>query len=86
MAFETRPVNSGTSVNSFDLQGDFGSYTKQQNPGNFTKIIEERLRARAGNPSINPLDESSKPKSTITNFGSGITENEIQKIIKEFNR
>jgi acetaldehyde dehydrogenase (acetylating) len=86
LAFETRPVNPGNCVTSFDLQGSNlkNSYTE----GNFTKQIEERLRARAGNPTFKPTGkvggDTTKVKSE-TVYGSGITEEEIKKIIKEFN-
>lgn len=88
LAFETRPVNQGNCVNSFDLPQNY--YTKNQQPeGGFTKMIEERLRARAGNPVSNPLGslkENLTGKSAEKVFGSGIKEEEIQKIIKEFNK
>ena len=86
LAFEIRPVNPGNCVTSFDLQGSNlkNSYTE----GNFTKQIEERLRARAGNPTFKPTGkvgwDTTKVKSE-TVYGSGITEEEIKKIIKEFN-
>lgn len=88
LAFEVRPVNSGSCVTSFDLLPTTTS-TAAQSSGSFTKQIEERLRARAGNPVVNPLGSVSKktaPVSTGTVYGSGISEEEIQKIIKEFNK
>lgn len=88
LAFETRPINSGNSVSSFDLPTSF-NVKNSQPAGNFTKQIEERLRARAGNPNINPLGNVSRKvtsEKNIHSYGTGITEEEIQKIIKEFNR
>lgn len=88
LAFEVRPVNSGNSVSSFDLPSSLSS-SGATSEGNFTKQIEERLRARAGNPASNPLgDISRKSKSPAkdTLLGAGISEAEIQKIIKEFNK
>ena len=88
LAFEIRPINQGKAVNSFDLPDSFSSKESQQN-GNFTKMIEERLRARAGNPSTNPLGEITKRPDNSGKgnvFGSGISEDEIQKIIREFNK
>lgn len=88
LAFETRPINSGNSVSSFDLPASFNVKSSQQ-AGNFTKQIEERLRARAGNPNANPLGNVSRKVTSEKNmhsYGTGISEEEIQKIIKEFNR
>ncbi len=88
LAFETRPINSGNSVSSFDLPASFNVKSSQP-AGNFTKQIEERLRARAGNPNPNPLGNVSRKvvsEKNIHSYGTGITEEEIQKIIKEFNR
>ncbi|MBI1938454.1 MAG: acetaldehyde dehydrogenase (acetylating) [Ignavibacteriales bacterium] len=88
LAFEVRPVNSGSCVTSFDLLPTMTS-TASQSSGSFTKQIEERLRARAGNPVVNPLGSVSKKTSSAsagTAYGSGISEDEIQKIIKEFNK
>lgn len=88
LAFEVRPVNQGNAVNSFDLPNSIPSKSYQPE-GNFTKIIEERLRARAGNPSSNPLGAINKKnngshKETV--LGTGISEEEIQKIIREFKK
>ncbi|NMB82333.1 MAG: acetaldehyde dehydrogenase, partial [Ignavibacteria bacterium] len=88
LAFETRPVNSGTAVSSFDLPSSL-NLSGAKSDGSFTKQIEERLRARAGNPVTNPLGNLSKKVTSSTKdhvLGSGITEEEIQKIIKDFNR
>lgn len=91
LAFETNPVNDGKSVAQFDVQKAHG--TKDM----FMSEIEERLKARAGNP---PLKDSyqyniekepeikndhPKPKTKVS-FGEGISEEEILKIIEEFER
>jgi acetaldehyde dehydrogenase (acetylating) len=85
LAFETNPVNDGKSVSQFDVQRYKGKKDW------FIKEIEERLRERAGNPplkdSFNYSNEKSadelKPKKELK-LGSGITEEEVRKIIKEF--
>ncbi len=83
LAFEVRPVNKGNSLDSFDLPS-FVNPKISQPEGSFTKIIEERLRARAGNPtSTFKKSDGKKPEVVL---GSGISEEEIQKIIKEFNK
>ncbi len=88
LAFEINPVNPGNCVSSFDLPSSYVSKATQQE-GNFTKQIEERLRARAGNPGaiFNGIKNqtANKPAEKIK-LGSGITEEEIQKIIREFNK
>jgi acetaldehyde dehydrogenase (acetylating) len=88
LAFETHPVNPGNCVTSFDLPSSFGNVKGEYSSGNFTKQIEERLRARAGNPVTNPLGSVSKKTGIKENavYGSGISEEEIQKIIREFNK
>lgn len=87
LAFEVNPVNSGKCVTSFDLPQSFSAKSTQPS-GNFTKQIEERLRARAGNPVTNPLDNVSRKAGSTKNvvLGTGISEEEIQKIIREFNK
>ncbi|NUN07712.1 MAG: acetaldehyde dehydrogenase (acetylating) [Ignavibacteriaceae bacterium] len=79
VAFETNPVNQGptlTQVSRADANNDFIAQ------------IEDRLRARAGNPVYTPepsgSKKSSEPAKDPQVYGSGITEAEIQKIIKGF--
>lgn len=87
LAFEVNPVNSGSSLSSYDSSVTVpGSafYSTGKNSGGFTETIEERLRARAGNPSVDPFTKSSKETKKGASYGSGITEDDIQKIIKEF--
>ena len=57
------------------------------------KEIEERLRARAGNLPLKDSFKKSKPEepekvkpsSEEKVYGTGISENDIKKIIEEFN-
>jgi hypothetical protein len=88
LAFEINPVNSGSCVTSFDLPP--ASYAKAgSQEGNFTRMIEERLRARAGNPGTFFFGNTIQPKKNSSEkavLGSGISEDEIQKIIREFNK
>jgi acetaldehyde dehydrogenase (acetylating) len=89
LAFETHAVNPGNCVTSFDLPAAMQNIKSEYSSGNFTKQIEERLRARAGNPVTNPLGNVNKKtgasKESVV-YGSGINEEEIQKIIREFNK
>ncbi|OGU54482.1 MAG: acetaldehyde dehydrogenase (acetylating) [Ignavibacteria bacterium RBG_13_36_8] len=85
LAFEVMPINKGQTVSSLDATG---IQTPTRGDGHFISQIEERLRARAGNPNvpytgISKSDNMSERKAKI--LGKGITEEEIQKIIKEFN-
>lgn len=82
LAFETNPVNKGNSVNSLT-----GSNVGQKN---FISEIEDRLKARAGNPdyskatvSINTVKPAKAP-DVKAEMGSGINKSDIDKIIKDF--
>ncbi len=85
LAFEVNAINPGNTLS----KGVFGK--QPSTSGSFINDIEERLRARAGNP---PLQDSysSKHKTASSpaspkggqQFGSGISEDEVQKIIKGF--
>ncbi len=87
MSFETNPVNKGKSIDKFETQKYKGGKDW------FIKEIEERLRERAGNLPLkdvytysekeNTVEEKSETSKPIT-YGSGISEEEIKKIIKEF--
>jgi len=89
LAFETRPINKGNSVNSFGTDKNY-NFKNEVSPGSFIQQIEERLRARAGNVNVAPFN-ANKKNDTVSNngsktkFGSGISESDIQKIIREFN-
>ncbi|MCW8804680.1 MAG: hypothetical protein OQK57_09795, partial [Ignavibacteriaceae bacterium] len=87
LAFETNPINKGKSVDKFETQKYKG--TKDW----FIKEIEERLRERAGNLPLKDAYTYSQKESKVevksesaksTSYGSGITEEEIKKIIREF--
>lgn len=85
LAFESNPVNPGNTINSFDSY----SYSRTSaSTGSFMNQIEERLRARAGNPAVSSAEPKSSPTADVKKgmiYGSGISESEIQKIIKDFN-
>lgn len=84
LAFETNPVNPGNSVSSFE-----GTYSNSSSTSSsFMEQIEDRLRARAGNPPSGNFDNNNEKKAEVKKgviLGAGISEPEIQKIIKEFN-
>ena len=84
LAFETNPINKGNSVNSLNNSRVGSSFS---NEGSFIEQIEDRLRARAGNPVVgkqNFTQNPSQAKTANSKLGSGISETEIQKIIREF--
>ncbi|AFN73601.1 acetaldehyde dehydrogenase (acetylating) [Melioribacter roseus P3M-2] len=83
LAFETNPVNKGNAVDS--LEGT-GVRRTEAGASGFTNIIEERLRARAGNPPVGSFNSSFTKKESNKRFGSGISEDEINKIIAEFKK
>jgi hypothetical protein len=90
LAFETRPVNQGNSVNSFDSSDAPGAKFSSPAGSNFTEQIEDRLRARAGNLNTglgeSPFKKESKDVKKGVVYGTGISETEIQRIINEFNK
>ncbi|NWF50524.1 MAG: aldehyde dehydrogenase family protein [Ignavibacteriaceae bacterium] len=88
LAFETNPVNKGDVVTGFEIPK-----FKSDKSSNLMKEIEERLRARAGNLPLKDnyvihkeslaTDKYQEPhKAEI--YGKGISEEEIQKIMKDF--
>ncbi len=89
LAFETNPVNPGKTVTSFTALKEFGVKSS------FMMEIEERLRARAGNPhfedkpvptvkkEVRPPEIKSE-KKTPAKFGEGISQESVDKIIREF--
>jgi acetaldehyde dehydrogenase (acetylating) len=88
IAFETHPINKGEGVTSFDMPD-------MRRPGvsSFMKEIEERLNARAGNPPAKEfhrlpaetIKEEKKPEKGKA-YGTGISEEDIKKIINNFTR
>jgi acetaldehyde dehydrogenase (acetylating) len=89
LAFETNPINQGKTVTSFKVQKEMG------NKSSFMMEIEERLRARAGNPHFdtkqNPVKHTEfvnpevKTETKIPQkFGEGISKESVDKIIREF--
>ncbi len=99
LAFETNPVNRGDTISSLRVPIDLRSSPAKDN---FMKEIEERLKARAGNlplkDSFLHAGEANPPESEFSNkaatlkpdksgkYGSGITENEVNKIIRDFEK
>jgi len=86
LAFETYPVNKGESVASFSTQELIHTSDKQSS---FMKEIEERLKARAGNRPIKdsylPYKEQQQKKDGKKEvYGTGISKDEVDRIIREF--
>ncbi len=85
LAFEVNPVNKGASVNSLGSSQVGSSFSGD---GSFIQQIEDRLRARAGNPAIVKNIAANfnieKTNKNETALGTGISESEVQKIIREF--
>jgi acetaldehyde dehydrogenase (acetylating) len=87
LAFETKPVNKGESVSSFSAPELSHTTTPQSS---FMKEIEERLKARAGNRPIKdsylPYKEQQQKKAETKKevYGTGISKDDVDKIISEF--
>lgn len=76
LAYETNPINKGNSLNSSHLTNS-----------NIMFEIEERLKARAGNPKVDSVNfNKNGMNKTENNFGNGLSENQLKKIINEFKR
>lgn len=77
LAFEVREINKGNAVKSFDTAASGGSFIEQ---------IEERLRARAGNPRFETESKPAAYKQTNEKavLGNGISEEEVKKIVNNF--
>jgi acetaldehyde dehydrogenase (acetylating) len=85
LAFESTPVNSGDSISSFNEQTKVNNRSYAQS--SIVDKIEENLRARAGNPILKSSSgNTDSSKTGEKTYGSGITEDEIQKIIQEFGK
>ncbi len=82
LAFETNPVSEGSAVSALDYSVKFNPATNHQG---FMHQIEERLRARAGNPKFEKISKKNSASAENEKFGTGITTEQIEKIIKEFN-
>ncbi|MCK5458035.1 MAG: acetaldehyde dehydrogenase, partial [Melioribacteraceae bacterium] len=83
LAFETAPMNPGSSISSYN--GDLSSYHPKSTTG-FLGEIEDRLLARAGNPTYAPikLDRAKPANDKEKAYGTGISKDDIEKIIREF--
>jgi len=92
LAFETNPVNKGESISSFSTSELTHTSEKQSS---FMKEIEERLKARAGNRPLKdsylPYKEQQQKKSDSMReaskkemYGTGISKEDVDKIINEF--
>ncbi len=85
LAFETNSVNAGDSLTSLKSQTNFRASSHSE--GGFLAEIEDRLRARAGNPRVYESPKTNYGEAKDKNppaFGNGITDEEIKKIIKDF--
>lgn len=86
LAFETNPINKGNAINSFNGVSTPVSSNNDEN-SSYLKEIEERLKARAGNPVVEPFKSTYQQKTSDgeAKLGEGISKSEIDKIIREFN-
>jgi acetaldehyde dehydrogenase (acetylating) len=93
VAYETNPINPDEKPASPPA---IRTSEKLSRPAEMSWIeeIEERIRLKAGNPPVVTRTESLAAKSTPVEketkkppvYGTGISEEEIQRIIKEFNK
>ena len=80
LAFESRPLNTGSSVASFE------SSSTKTSGDSFVERIEERLRARAGNPDVDPFNIIKKDPDKVRSFLNAVKIEKIEAISKEFEK
>jgi acetaldehyde dehydrogenase (acetylating) len=93
LAYETNPLNPSDAVSSPPPKRTVERHM-QPAERSWIEEIEERIRLKAGNPPVMKREESVYEKKSPsggdvkkpTTYGAGITEEEIQKIIREFSR
>lgn len=83
LAFETNPMNPGSSISSYT--GEISSFHAKSETGFLTEI-ENRLIARAGNPTYKPvsIEKTKSEKPEQKKYGESISKKDIDRIIKEF--
>ena len=87
LAFETNPMNQGKSVSSLDENVQYsGGSSLRASEGTFIDKIEERLRARAGNPRIEdtPVTKKTYAGDGDKIYGESISKSEIDEILSRF--
>jgi acetaldehyde dehydrogenase (acetylating) len=93
LAYETNPINPAEKVAEIPSMRQVESQFRRPERS-WMEEIEERIRLKAGNPPVERAeqrmmekkspDETEVKRSVI--YGTGISEEEIQKIIKDFNK
>ncbi len=87
LAFETNPMNQGKSVSSLDESVQYSnSIPRSKSEGTFIGKIEERLRARAGNPKLTETSYSKTSHGADSDkiYGESISKSEIDEILSRF--
>jgi acetaldehyde dehydrogenase (acetylating) len=86
VAFETNPVHdiNGNPINKTDLkQGDIKSSVLSSSNTNFSEMIDERIRLKAGNPVQRPSPLNTHPKQ---NTSGKLSDEAISEIVKVFKK
>ncbi|MBI3765852.1 MAG: aldehyde dehydrogenase family protein [Ignavibacteriales bacterium] len=100
LAFETRPINPPDGIEPKPLQSsskpDIKSPVSHNPPSSIPKPaptkswmeeIDERIRLKAGNVAmVHRTEESIPSEKKPGTFGSGISEEEVERIIKDFSK
>jgi hypothetical protein len=80
-------MNQGKTVSSLDESVQYsGSSSVRTSEGTFIGKIEERLRARAGNPRLEdtPITGKTYAGNTDKVYGESISKSEIDEILSRF--
>jgi acetaldehyde dehydrogenase (acetylating) len=91
LAYETNPINPAEKITPRQQVKPLDT-RRVQSERSWMEEIEERIRLKAGNPPVSekdgrPLEKTHRTGKEIQKraaYGSGISEEEIQKIIREF--
>ncbi|HUN66388.1 MAG TPA: aldehyde dehydrogenase family protein [Bacteroidota bacterium] len=94
LAFETRPINKPGGSQPHHA-APVPAPAEQSRPKSETPVtapswieqIEERIRLKAGNPAVGgKAPAAEKEAGTRTTFGNGMSEADVEKVIREFSR
>ncbi len=93
LAFETNPINKGNSITSLNGNKTPGFQISSSSKESFMQEIEERLKARAGNPPVKEVYSNPKTSSESVRqssggkiYGSGLSKEQLDKLIEQFEK
>jgi acetaldehyde dehydrogenase (acetylating) len=90
LAFETRPINKETGNGRREAEL-WGQKTESPAPArSWMEEIEERIRLKAGNQPVHPKpyveEMAHKEENKEAKYGTGMTIDEVERVMKEFKK